>query len=165
MKVLEFLRQSWRGFFSSFFRASNARKSGIPGTGLGLAIVSRIIEEHHGNITVESIVDNGTIFRVEIPVFDVEIDQFIEKRKEEVLRKAIVALETCTISEVRAICHEMVGVLGFYDLEGSGREISNLAAWFKANEGAQESEIISRKLDVVERVRGNLAELKSLKEM
>ena len=153
------------GIFSSFFRASNARNSGIPGTGLGLAIVSRIIEEHHGNITVESIVDSGTIFRVETPVFDVEIDQFIEKRKEEVLLKAIVALETCTISEIRETCHEMVGVLGFYDLEALGSEISQFAAWFKANSGAHESEIMSRKLDVVERLRGNLAELKSLKEM
>ena len=151
--------------FSSFFRASNARSSGIPGTGLGLSIVSRIIEEHHGNITVESVLNSGTVFKVEVPVFDLEIDQFIDSRKENVLFKAIVALETCTISELRDTCHEMAGVLGFYDLEGSGREISNLAAWFKANEGAQESEIISRKLDVVERVRGNLAELKSLKEM
>ena len=151
--------------FSSFFRASNARNSGIPGTGLGLAIVSRIIEEHHGNITVESILNSGTVFRVEVPVFDAEIDQFIKKRQGEVLFKAIVALETCTISELRETCHEMLGVLGFYDLEGSGSEISKFAAWFKGNHDAQESEIISRKLDVVERLRGNLAELKSLKEM
>jgi signal transduction histidine kinase len=151
--------------FSSFFRASNARNSGIPGTGLGLAIVSRIVEEHHGKITVNSIVDKGTVFSVEVPVFDVEIDQFIDGRKEDVLTKAIVALGSCTISELRDTCHEMVGVLGFYDLDGAGREISDFAAWFKGNDDAQESEIISRKLDVVESLRGNLAELKKLKEM
>ncbi|MBF8252346.1 MAG: histidine kinase [Actinobacteria bacterium] len=151
--------------FSSFFRASNARNSGIPGTGLGLAIVSRIVEEHHGKITVNSIVDRGTVFSVEVPVFDVEIDQFIDGRKEDVLTKAIVALGSCTISELRDTCHEMVGVLGFYDLDGAGREISDFAAWFKGNDDAQESEIISRKLDVVESLRGNLAELKKLKEI
>jgi two-component sensor histidine kinase len=151
--------------FSSFFRASNARNSGIPGTGLGLAIVSRIVEEHHGKITVNSIVDRGTVFSVEVPVFDVEVDQFIDGRKEDVLTKAIVALGSCTISELRDTCHEMIGVLGFYDLDGAGREISDFAAWFKGNDDAQESEIISRKLDVVESLRGNLAELKKLKEM
>jgi len=151
--------------FSSFYRASNARSSDIAGTGLGLAIVSRIIEEHHGNISVKSVLGSGTTFTVEVPTFVVDIDQFIDSRKEEVLLRAIVALETCTISELRETCHEMLGVLGFYDLDGAGREISNLAAWFKANNDAQESEIISRKLDVVERLRGNLAELKSLKEM
>ena len=94
-----------------------------------------------------------------------EIDEFIDSRKENVLSKAITALETCRIRELRETCHEMSGVLGFYDLDGSKREISNFAAWFKAKNGAQESEIISRKLDVVERLRGNLAELKRLKEM
>ena len=151
--------------FSSFFRASNARNSEITGTGLGLAITSRIIEEHHGYITVNSVLGKRTTFTVELPVFVLEMEEFIDSRKEDVLMKAIVALETCTISELRDTCHEMLGVLGFYDLEGSGREISNLATWFKANEGAQESEIISRKLEVVERLRGNLAELKSMKEM
>lgn len=63
--------------FSSFFRASNVRNSEIKGTGLGLAIISRIIEEHQGNITVESTLNVGTTFRVKVPVFVLERDELI----------------------------------------------------------------------------------------
>ena len=37
------------------------------GTGLGLAIVKRIVEEHHGQIRVESSVGHGTIFTLLLP--------------------------------------------------------------------------------------------------
>jgi len=38
------------------------------GTGLGLAIVRRIISDHGGQISAESTVGKGTIFRIEIPI-------------------------------------------------------------------------------------------------
>jgi PAS domain S-box-containing protein len=37
------------------------------GTGLGLAIVKKIIDLHHGQISVESTVDSGTVFRIFLP--------------------------------------------------------------------------------------------------
>lgn len=37
------------------------------GTGLGLAIVSKIIDEHHGEITVQSQPDRGTQFLIRLP--------------------------------------------------------------------------------------------------
>ncbi|MEZ5345034.1 MAG: ATP-binding protein [Pyrinomonadaceae bacterium] len=37
------------------------------GTGLGLAIVKKIIDDHHGEISVESNVNEGTCFKVRIP--------------------------------------------------------------------------------------------------
>lgn len=37
------------------------------GTGLGLALCYRIVEKHHGRIWVESVVNEGTTFTVEIP--------------------------------------------------------------------------------------------------
>ena len=38
------------------------------GTGLGLALTSRIINLHNGQITVESELDKGTVFRITLPV-------------------------------------------------------------------------------------------------
>jgi signal transduction histidine kinase/PAS domain-containing protein len=54
--------------FQRFYRAANARHSGIPGTGLGLTIVRAIVGAHHGTIALE---DNpsvaGTTITVRIP--------------------------------------------------------------------------------------------------
>lgn len=47
--------------FEPFFTRKGA------GTGLGLSITQRIVEEHHGHITVESDSDNGTRFTLELP--------------------------------------------------------------------------------------------------
>ena len=151
--------------FASFFRASNVRNSEIVGTGLGLAIVSRIVEEHHGSITVESTLDIGTTFRVEVPVFDPEIDEFIQGRKSGVLHRAIVALETCTLSELENVTHEMRGVLGFYDLDEQGAAIADFETWLKGSDRAQDSEILIRKNNLLSVLRENLTELNDLKEM
>jgi signal transduction histidine kinase len=53
--------------FSRFFRASNARVSGIDGTGLGLAITRGIVEAHGGTIGFDSVVGAGTTFSITLP--------------------------------------------------------------------------------------------------
>ena len=50
--------------FDPFFTTKRARG----GTGLGLAIAFRIIDEHGGNISVNSRVSSGTTFTIKIPV-------------------------------------------------------------------------------------------------
>jgi signal transduction histidine kinase len=50
-----------------FFRASNAKSSGIGGTGLGLAIVRRHLDRWGARLEVESEVGRGSTFRVIFP--------------------------------------------------------------------------------------------------
>jgi len=51
-----------------FFRASNARRSGIPGTGLGLSIVKQLVNHFGGTVEVRSTEGKGTIFKVMLPL-------------------------------------------------------------------------------------------------
>lgn len=51
--------------FDKFYRG---RRSKYSGTGLGLAIVKKIIEAHGGNISVESMINKGTVFTVYLPI-------------------------------------------------------------------------------------------------
>jgi len=50
--------------FEPFFTRKGA------GTGLGLSITQRIMEEHHGQIRVESSPESGTVFTLELPLTD-----------------------------------------------------------------------------------------------
>jgi signal transduction histidine kinase len=51
--------------FTPFYRASTAR--GIPGTGIGLSGSKMIVEQHGGQITLESAVGRGTTVVVRLP--------------------------------------------------------------------------------------------------
>lgn len=53
--------------FEKFYRAHNIQEA-YPGTGLGLSICNRIIEIHGGTISVQSQVNAGSTFTVELPI-------------------------------------------------------------------------------------------------
>jgi signal transduction histidine kinase len=54
--------------FQPFYRVDKARSLDTGGSGLGLSIAKRIVELHQGHITVESVLDKGSLFRVALPL-------------------------------------------------------------------------------------------------
>ncbi len=54
--------------FEHLYRADQSRNRATGGSGIGLAIVKGIIEAHQGSITVESKLNQGTIFTVKLPI-------------------------------------------------------------------------------------------------
>ena len=57
--------QYYDRIFGIFQRLHTREK--YDGTGIGLAICKRIVERHHGSITVDSKIGEGTVFRVSLP--------------------------------------------------------------------------------------------------
>jgi heavy metal sensor kinase len=53
--------------FERFFRAEPSRSKHVEGVGLGLALAKWIVEQHHGQIEVESQPDHGSRFTVLLP--------------------------------------------------------------------------------------------------
>ncbi len=59
--------------FERFYRVDKARSRAQGGAGLGLAIAQWIVTQHGGTVEVESTPDQGTTFRVEIPVIEAPV--------------------------------------------------------------------------------------------
>lgn len=56
--------------FNRYYRGQESRSQVKTGTGLGLAIVQRVVDLHHGEISVTSAVGEGTTFLIRLPVLD-----------------------------------------------------------------------------------------------
>ena len=54
--------------FQPFYRIENNSKTKADGFGLGLSLSYRIIRLHKGDIFVESVLHQGSVFRIELPV-------------------------------------------------------------------------------------------------
>jgi signal transduction histidine kinase len=53
--------------FEKFGRSSGGWGTAKPGTGLGLFIARSIAEAHGGSLDVESVLQRGSLFRLELP--------------------------------------------------------------------------------------------------
>ena len=54
--------------FDKFYRVKHPKTRQVMGTGLGLAIVKGAVEANQGKIEVDSVPDQGTTFRILLPV-------------------------------------------------------------------------------------------------
>ena len=53
-----------------FYRVDTARTRKVGGTGLGLAIVKHVLNRHHGVLTIDSDMGQGSTFSVYLPIYD-----------------------------------------------------------------------------------------------
>lgn len=60
--------QYLRHIFEPFSRSEESQQSGQQGTGLGMAIVKKLVDLMHGTIQVESVLEKGSKFVLELPV-------------------------------------------------------------------------------------------------
>lgn len=67
-------QESIEHIFERFYRVDKARSRQTGGSGLGLSIVRNIIERNGGQIRVESTLGQGTVFTVQFPLFETEVD-------------------------------------------------------------------------------------------
>lgn len=60
-------RDELRHIFEKFYRGEQSKERVIKGLGLGLYYVKQIVEAHHGTISVQSTINKGTQFMIQIP--------------------------------------------------------------------------------------------------
>jgi two-component system, OmpR family, phosphate regulon sensor histidine kinase PhoR len=60
-------REHLARLFERFYRVDKARSRDLGGTGLGLSIVKHIAQVHGGDVSVESVVGEGSVFRIHLP--------------------------------------------------------------------------------------------------
>jgi signal transduction histidine kinase/DNA-binding response OmpR family regulator len=66
--------------FNRFFQIKNTKTAHLVGSGIGLSFSKNIIDLHGGTITVESELNKGATFRIELPVLEpVETINYSEK--------------------------------------------------------------------------------------
>ncbi|MBK1664237.1 hybrid sensor histidine kinase/response regulator [Rhodospirillum rubrum] len=60
-------RKDFDTVFNLFRRLDSGGPGGVAGSGVGLALCRRIVERHGGRIWVDSVIDEGSSFRVHLP--------------------------------------------------------------------------------------------------
>lgn len=63
--------------FHKFSRVDSSLKRSNEGSGIGLNIVKSMVETHNGSISVDSILNQGSTFKVKLPNILIENSQMI----------------------------------------------------------------------------------------
>ena len=147
--------------FTRFFRASNAIGSEIPGTGLGLTIVKRIIDFHKGNVSVHSIMGEGTSMVVEIPFVISPLEELVMGKREAVLERAIAAISEGSNEELMDITHDVGGAIGFYTYQEESEKLIQFSRWLEKNPEAESGIISKKKVAILELLNHTLDQVKN----
>lgn len=72
-------KQNLDNIFNRFYQEDKSLSRKAEGSGIGLSLVKSLVEMHGGNIIVESEVNKGSIFKVELPARTIESQKFREQ--------------------------------------------------------------------------------------
>src|SRR5699024_5820981 len=65
--------------FNRFYRVDKARSREKGGHGLGLSIAKELLEGYKGDISVESVLGHGTVFRIQLPfIVDYKVEDEVD---------------------------------------------------------------------------------------
>lgn len=66
-------QESLERIFERFYRVDKSHSKSVGGTGLGLSIVKHVVLFHRGSISAQSVLGEGTVITVNLPVRDAEV--------------------------------------------------------------------------------------------
>ena len=105
--------------FERFYQSQSIQKEHISGSGIGLAFTKKLVEMHYGYISAESVINEGTVITIQLPIAkkqieeDEIVDEVIElpEEKEVTIDKSFIQKEV--LSDIK-ISSDFSNTLIFY---------------------------------------------------